>query len=163
MLEESCPGRMQKRVGRPLDDAIDALERLADRDDDRDERHERREEVRVGRRDCGTGEDPGCALPRGGQLPMDRETFAGFMASLRSNANEFTKLDIVKSTLGANTLTALQLGQVLDQFRNEFTKLDAAKVAAPRLTNPQHALGHAAKFRNSFSASDYSAIIAAQK
>jgi hypothetical protein len=113
-------------------------------------------------RDCGTGNDPGCGMARNGQYPMDAPTFLGFLTSLRSNGNELVRADIAENVLRTGYLTALQLSQVLDQFSNELTRLDVAKTAAPKVVNPQHALGLSAKFSNTFNAEEYVEVMTAQ-
>jgi len=116
-----------------------------------------------GYRDCGTGNDPGCTMTRNGQGAMDATTFAGVMTALRSNTNELTRADLCNSLFNANYLTALQFGQVLDLFSNELTRLDVARKASDHLVNPQHAIGFAAKFRNSFNAQDFVQVMTGQR
>lgn len=114
-------------------------------------------------RDCGTGQDPGCGLSRNGRWAMDAATYQGFMQSLRANANEFGKESICTTLFANNMLTAAQLGAVLDQFQNELTRMEVAKKAAPVLVNPQHALGFAAKWRNSLIGQEYTQLMASQR
>ena len=161
--DDKCPKKLAGKVSRVLDKVIDS----GDDDDDEDDRSSRRRRRdddddddsaprrRIIVKDCGTGQDPGS-----GPDAMDAIAFRGLVSSLQANPNEYTKLDLVRNFLSAQRLTAAQLGPVLDQFQNEFLKLDAAKAAVPRLTDPQHALGHSAKFRNSFIAADYSKLLA---
>jgi hypothetical protein len=115
-----------------------------------------------GARDCGFAQDPGCSMTRDGQWAMDAVTFNGFATALRSNSNEMMRLDVVRVMFRSNWVTALQLGAVLDLFGNEMFRLDVAKMAAPRVVNPQHALGHAARFRNGFFAGEYTKLMAEQ-
>ena len=58
-------------------------------------------------------------------------------------------------------LNATQPGVLIaaSAFQNEYLKLDAAKAVVPRLVNPQHALGHAARFRNTFLAADFTKLL----
>jgi len=91
---------------------------------------------------------------------MDAVAFRGLVSSLQANPNEYTKLDLVKNAAGSQRLSAAQLGPVLDQFKNEYLKLDAAKAVAPRLVDPAHALGHSSKFHNSYLAADFSKLLA---
>jgi hypothetical protein len=114
-------------------------------------------------RDCGTGSDPGCTMRRRGELPMDAETFSGFLQALKGTANEITREEQANDMLASNYLTALQLSKVLDLFQNEITRLDVAKVAAPKVVNPKHALGYASKFQNSIRGSEYTKLMAAQR
>lgn len=90
---------------------------------------------------------------------MDGATYRGFLASLKQNPNELTRLDTVRSVVANQALTAKQLGPILDAFQNELLRLDVAKAAAPHLIDPAHALGHATKWRNSLLAADYSALM----
>jgi hypothetical protein len=114
-------------------------------------------------RDCGTGpNDPGCGLMRNGVMAMDAQVFSGFMRSLRAVMNEITREDMCEKMLARNGLTAMQLGQVLDLFNNEITRLDVAKTAAPKVVNPQHALELSTKFNNSFSAEEFVEIYSGQ-
>lgn len=144
--EDRCPKKLAGKVRR-------ALESVAGGDDDDDDRRSSR---RRSRDDDDEGEAP---APRATGA-MDDVSFRGLVSSLSANANEYTKLDLVKNAVSAQRLTAAQLGPVLDQFQNEFLKLDAARAAVPRLVDPQHALVHAGKFRNSFIAADYSKLLA---
>lgn len=144
---------------------------------ERRERHERREEVRNEEpqampvrapasepafRDCGTGEDPGCTMRREGQFAMDAETFSGVLKSLKSTANELTREEMAEKMFRRNYLTAKQFGQVLDLFKNELTRLDVAKNAAPHVVNPQHALGFSSKWKNSLTGDEYIELMTAQ-
>jgi hypothetical protein len=114
-------------------------------------------------RDCGTGNDPGCAMLRNGRGAMDGATFQGVLASLRNTPNELTRADIAFSALDANNVTALQLGALMDLFQNDFTLLDVAKRAAPHVVNPQAAIGWSTKFRNSLIGRDYVEVMARQR
>ena len=82
---------------------------------------------------------------------------------MRANSNELSRRDIFVAVMKSNGITALQLGQVLDHFSNELTRLDVARFAAPRLANPSHALGFAAKWRNNLLARDYTTLMASQR
>jgi len=161
---DQCPKKLASKVRR----AVDTLLGTDDDDDDDDRRSRRRratdrddddDDTRAPtprRRDCGTGDDPGCNTG----TPMDAEAFQGFVSALNANPNELLKLDLVRNTLSSQTLTARQLGPVLDAFQNELLRLDAAKAAVPRLVDPQHAVVHASKWRNSLLATDYSRLFA---
>lgn len=159
--EDRCPRKLAGKVKRALEKVLESEDdddddrgsrRRRDDDDDEEDAAPRR---RVAARDCGTGQDPGC-----GPDTMDAVAYRGLVSSLQANPNEYTKLDLVKSAVASQRMSAQQLGPVLDQFRNEFLKLDAAKAIAPRLVDPAHALGHSSKFRNSFIAADFSKLLA---
>jgi hypothetical protein len=157
--EERCPKKLAGKVRRALeavtaDDDDARSRRRSSEDEDEDDAPLRR----TPRRDCGTGEDPGCNLP--GPAPMDSVSFRGLVSSLSATPNELSKLDIVRNAVSNQRLTAQQLGPVLDAFQNELLRLDAAKAAAPRLVNPQHALVHSGKWRNSLLAADFSKLLA---
>jgi hypothetical protein len=86
---------------------------------------------------------------------MDADTYDAFLAQLGDSRTDFNRLDIVKSFVASSKINAKQLGPVLDSFTNELLRLDAAKAALPRVTNPSAALVHANKFRNSLLADEY--------
>ncbi|RKG76995.1 DUF4476 domain-containing protein [Corallococcus exercitus] len=130
-------------------------------------RSEPREEPRAERpmpsepafRDCGVNSDEGCTTRRDGQLPMDASTWRGFYQSLKSENNELVRQEKAEKMLKRVYLTAAQFGMVLDLFNNEITRLEVAKVTAPHVVDPQHALGFSSKWRNSISGSEYTDII----
>ena len=153
--EDRCPKKLAAKVKRALEKVMDG----DDDDEDEDDRSSRRrrsgdDDGQLPPRDCGTGQDPGCVGDA-----MDGVAFRGLVSSLKSNSNEYTKLDLLRNSVGSQRVTAAQLGPMLDQFQNEYLKLDAAKAVVPRLVDPSHALGHATKFRNSFIAADYSKLL----
>ncbi len=113
-------------------------------------------------RDCGTGEDTGCTMKRNGEYPMDAETFRGILQALKAAKNELTREDVAEKMFKRNYVTAKQFGQVLDLFENELTKLDVAKTVAPKVVNPQHALGFSSKWENELNGEDYVEIMSAQ-
>ena len=114
-------------------------------------------------RDCGTGADPGCTVQRNGLWAMDRAAFEGFLTSLRAARGEFARGDIASSVLSRNAVTAMQLGIVLDQFASEFRKMEVAKVAAPRVVNPQAAVGLSAKFSSTFNQREFVELMSRQR
>ena len=158
--EDKCPRKLAARVRR----ALDAVSGTDDEDDRRSRRHADDDDDApaplrraAAARDCGTGEDPGCNLP--GPAQMDSVSFRGLVSSLSATPNEFSKLDLVRNAVGSQRITAQQLGPLLDAFQNELIRLDAAKAAAPRLVDPQHALVHSGKWRNSLLAADFSKLL----
>ncbi|MGV3622686.1 MAG: hypothetical protein ACO1OB_17840 [Archangium sp.] len=145
---DECPKKLAAKVRRALAPLNE------DEEEEEDvERPKRRVERR---RDCGTGDDPGCGF---NPAPMDAMAFRGLLDALRANGNEYTRLDVLRNTVVNQRITAAQLGPILDSFQNEFLKLDAAKAAVPRLVNPQHAFGHASRFRNTFIAADFTRLL----
>jgi hypothetical protein len=117
----------------------------------------------VVRRDCGTGpNDPGCMMMRDGQFAMEAATYLGFMQSLRANRSEMMRGSMASSMLENNFMTAAQFEPILDLFNSEVMKLDFAQRAAPKLVNPQHAIGFSTKFRSSMMQSGYTQLMAQQ-
>lgn len=117
----------------------------------------------VVQRNCGTGpNDPGCMMVRDGQFAMEAATYQGFLASLRANRSEMLRLQMASNMLAANYLTAAQLDPMLDLFASEMMRLDFAQRAAPRVVNPQHAIGLSVKFRSSMMQTGYTQVMAQQ-
>lgn len=115
------------------------------------------------RRDCGTGpNDPGCMMIRDGQFAMEAATYQGFLQSLRANRSEMMRGSMANSMLENNYVTAAQFEPMLDLFNSEMMKLDFAQRAAPKLVNPQHAIGFSVKFRSSMMQSGYTQLMAQQ-
>lgn len=120
-------------------------------------------QLRPAQRDCGTGADPGCDTTRNGLFAMDAGTFHGLMTSLRNTPSEFTREQMVDAVLATKGITAIQLGHVLDLFRSELTKLNVARKAAPRCTNPGDAIGLSVKFRSSLNQAEYVKLMSSQR
>jgi hypothetical protein len=115
-------------------------------------------------RDCGVvANDPGCNMMRDGKYPMDAETWRGFYQSLKSQSSELSREEMAGKMLKRNYLTAAQYGLVLDLFTHELTRMEVAKNAAPRVVNPQHALGFSSKWKSSLTAEEYTEMIAEQQ
>lgn len=149
--EEHCPKKLNAKVRR----ALERLEERKSSDDDDDDDERPSEAKRRTRRDCGTGaDDPACE-----SSTFDAIAFRGLVQSLQSTQNELTKLDLVRNAVANQRMTAAQLGPVLDAFQNELLRLDAARAAVPTLVDPQHALVHASKWRNSLLAADFSRLL----
>jgi hypothetical protein len=89
--------------------------------------------------------------------------WSGFYNSLRSTPNELTRQSMAQQALANQALTAAQLGQLMDLFANELTRLEVAKFAATRVTNPMHAIGWSSKFQNSILAQDYVTVMGRQQ
>ena len=113
-------------------------------------------------RDCGTGPDVGCSMPRDGRWAMDAATFQGFMRSLQANTSEMLRVQTTQTMFNSNYATAVQFGLVLDLFRSELYKMQVAQYGAPRVTNPQHAIGYADKFASNLYRSQYTQLLAQQ-
>jgi hypothetical protein len=114
-------------------------------------------------RDCGTGpEDAGCQESRGGLRAMDGESFAGLMQSLRSTRSEVSKRRMIVAASRSQGLTARQLVQMLELFRSEVTQLQVVRAVAPRIIDPQRALGYASRMRSSVSRERMTRLLSAQ-
>jgi len=110
-------------------------------------------------RDCGTGkDDPGCNTPRNGVLPMLGERYTPGLKALTSEPNELVRQDLVTSLVGKNTLTTRQFKAFLDLFDNELVKLEVARAYAPKVVDPDRALGHAVTFQNGLLKKEYMAL-----
>ncbi|MFT3712658.1 MAG: DUF4476 domain-containing protein [Archangium sp.] len=155
--EEHCPKKLNAKVRRALEKLGESSSKRRDDDDDDDEEdgdRPRKSPARI-RRDCGTGpDDPACE-----SSTFDTIAFRGLVQSLQSTQNELTKLDLVRNSVANQRLTAAQLGPVLDAFQNELLRLDAARAAVPTVVDPQHALVHASKWRNSLLAADFTRLL----
>lgn len=113
-------------------------------------------------RDCGTGPDVGCSMMRDGRYAMDAATFQGFMRSLQSNSNQMMRGQTVQTMFNTNYVTAVQFGLVLDLFTSEMYRLQVAQQGAPRVVNPQHAIGYADKFSSNMYRTSYTQLMAQQ-
>ena len=118
--------------------------------------------VVVQNRDCGTGPDVGCSMARDGRYPMDAATFQGFMRSLQATTSEMMRGQTVQTMFANGYLTAVQFGLVLDLFQSEMYKLQVATNGAPRVVNPQHAIGYADKFSSNMYRTSYTQLMAQQ-
>jgi len=92
---------------------------------------------------CWQAGDPGCARTRDGRAPMDRDTFAAFVANVRAaSPHVFPMVDRFRNGLSQGYLTSRQLALVLDSFRpHVFPMLDVVKAGAPKLVDPQFGAG----------------------
>ncbi len=118
--------------------------------------------VPVAQRDCGTGHDVGCTMMRDGRAAMDAATFSGFMRSMQSNSSEMMRAQTLQTLFATNYVTAIQFGMMLDLFGSEMIKLQAAQNGAPRVVNPQHAIGYASKFSSDMYRTAYTQFMAQQ-
>lgn len=112
-------------------------------------------------RDCGVStRDPGCDTQRNGHFPMDAMTFNGFLTAMKNGASDLTRHDLIERMLPGQALTALQFGKVLDQFSNDGTKLKAAKLAAPFVSDLPRAAGFSSKFEGDYFAGEFTQLVA---
>jgi hypothetical protein len=115
-------------------------------------------------RDCGTGlDDPGCMTTRGGDLPMDRRVFEGFVQALRGTLSESTRVTMVSDMMRARFITARQLGALMDLFIGENNRLDAVRSAMPHVVDPANAAGYATKFISAGRQREFNQLVASQR
>jgi hypothetical protein len=110
-------------------------------------------------RDCGTGDDPGCQERRDGAFAMTQDVWAGFFANLKATRNELTRRDLVLMMAQSSYLTARQLVQVLELFRNELVQLEVVRGVVAHVIDPQRALEYGARIRNSINRQEYVQIL----
>lgn len=111
-------------------------------------------------RDCGVKkDDPGCNTERNGHLPMDAMTFTAFLTAMRQALHDPARHDLIERMLPGQALTALQFGQVLDQFSNDATRIKAAKLAAPFVADLPRAVGFASKFEVTYFADEFTQLV----
>jgi hypothetical protein len=109
--------------------------------------------------DCGTGfDDPGCNFTRPNK-PLTRGDLEALIAAMRGARWEGQRVDVLRDQLGARFLTTRQLGMILDQFRQDPLKLEAARVAVPRLVDPQNAAALTSRFLSPDMQRDFRALL----
>jgi hypothetical protein len=79
---------------------------------------------------------PRQAAPRGCQYPMDWSNFKSAKDAVAKATFEDTKLSTAKTILGSNCLSAEQVMQLCKLFSYEASKLDFAKTAYGKTTDP---------------------------
>lgn len=110
-------------------------------------------------RDCGTGDDPGCAESRGGKHPIDRDELEGIMSALKATGNELVRKDQAIRMLEKSLITARQFGMVIALFNNELTRMDVVRALAGRMVDPRRSLRFASTFNNSLTAAEYTELV----
>lgn len=73
-----------------------------------------------------------------GFWPMDMNAFAALKQSIAGAAFESTRLDIARSVISRQYITAAQLRELLQLFTFESTKLEFAKFAYPQVIDRQN-------------------------
>jgi hypothetical protein len=97
--------------------------------------------------DCGTGyDDPGCQPNARGPRPMNRTELDQVLLAMRAQRSDERRVDAMRDTLGQKMMTARQLGMILDQLRGDTNKLEAARIAVPKLVDPRNAAALASRF-----------------
>ena len=71
--------------------------------------------------------------------PMDDETFAAYLESIKEEIFSDDKLDYLRQTSRKNYFTCEQLGQILDLFDFSDDKLEAVRILKPRIVDPENA------------------------
>src|SRR5439155_16852265 len=110
--------------------------------------------------DYSTGTHPTKPAKPAGPVAMNDVAFATFLGAVQGNAFDNAKADMVRNASRKNWFTAAQLGQLLDAFVMENSKLDAAKAAVPKLVDPANAYGLAQKFTFSTNQAAFTALLA---
>jgi hypothetical protein len=114
--------------------------------------------------DCGTGfDDPGCRFDRPNARPMTRAELEALLNGLRAIRNEPQRGAAVREQLGNRMLTARQLGMLLDLFRGDEGRLEAARAAVPRLVDPPNAYGLTSRFLSANAQRDYRALLGTKR
>jgi hypothetical protein len=74
----------------------------------------------------------------GNYSPMDNNSFAAFLQTLRNNNFDNGKATLVRTQLMSSYITSAQLRQILEVFSFDSGKLDIAKFAATRVVDRQN-------------------------
>ena len=72
-------------------------------------------------------------------VPMDDETFAQYLQSIKEQTFSDEKLEYLRITSKKNYFTCQQLGQILDLFDFSDDKLEAVRILKPRIVDPENA------------------------
>jgi hypothetical protein len=154
-------GRCQRATEREVRRVIDLVADL--REERREERAERRE--RAPRVECWNGSDPGCYNTKNGQPPMAGAAFAGLQSAINAVPSVFTKLDTLRSFSNNAYFTSMQATVLVRMFKpHVFQQLDAVRLIAPRLVDPQNGGGIAAELSpHQFQVQDAARLISAQR
>lgn len=160
--EDECP----RGVKKALTKALEALEdgASADEDDDEDDRGGKSKKKKKAA-PCWNEQDPGCGSTRGGNPPMSRAAFDSLMTAVRgAKPHVFPMQDVVKSMMGNQYLTSMQLAVLVEEFKpHVFPMQDVVKVCAPKLVDPQNGGVVSAKFQpHVFPMQDVARLISAQ-
>lgn len=160
--EDECPRGVKKALSK----ALEALEDgKADEDEDEDDDRGGKAKKRKKAAPCWNDNDPGCGGTRGGHPPMSRAAFDSLMTAVRgAKPHVFPMQDVVKSMMGNQYLTSMQLGILVEEFKpHVFPMQDVVKVCAPKLVDPQNGGVVSAKFQpHVFPMQDVARLISAQ-
>lgn len=111
-------------------------------------------------RDCGMGaDDPGCNVPKDGQLPILGTELKAALATIKAERNELVRKDLITTLFEKEKLTARQFVAIIEGFNNELTRMDVVRELAPKVSDPKNAVGYGAKFKNGLVRKDYLEVI----
>ena len=111
---------------------------------------------------CWNRQDSGCMKTRNGYYCADARTINQLVATVKAEPNEYSKLEIVKAASRGHYFTTMQVGMVIDGFRNELIKVDAVEIMAPRVVDPENGWAIKQRFRNSLVGDDAVELMTAQ-
>lgn len=156
-----------KKAVKALNEAIDALDdALADAGDDEEEDDRGSSKKKKKKAVCWNNSDPGCDHTKNGNSPMNKAAFDSFMSAVRgAKPHVYPMQDMVKSMIGNQYLTSMQLSIVVEEFKPHIYPMqDVVKICAPRLVDPQNGGVVSAQFKpHVFPMQDVAQLIAAQK
>ena len=72
---------------------------------------------------------PGYNGPIGCPWPMDQNAFSGALGTINGQSFESNKLQVAKQAFATNCMTSAQVGQIMQLFSFEDSRLDFAKFA----------------------------------
>ncbi len=114
----------------------------------------------IEKRDCGTGDDPGCNMQRNGEYPMDASAFNAMLTALKSTPAEPARVSMTRSMVASKLITAQQLGLIINLFRSETQALDAVRGTAHRVVDRDNLTVNVTRFRSTPNKTTYTKIIA---
>jgi hypothetical protein len=162
-LRDDAKDKCPRGVDRALRDAVEALEDATEKGHGA---HGDGEAAPPPPVDCWNGSDPGCLRTKGGQPPMGKVAFEGFLQTVRAQKpHVFPMKDAMEAALQNATLTSQQLSVIIEEFKpHSQVMLDVIKLAAPRLVDPQNGAGVSAKLApHTFLVQEAAEAISAQR
>lgn len=158
--EDECP----KKVVRAIEESLEAIEdALEDEDDDRGGGSRKKKNKAP---PCWNARDPGCNHTKNGNYPMNKAAFDSFLSGVRgAKPHVYPMQDMVKSMIGNQYLTSLQLSLIVEEFKpHVYPMQDVVKICAPRLVDPQNGGVVSTQFKpHVFPMQDVAALISAQR
>lgn len=107
------------------------------------------------KRDCGTGDDPGCGEQRDGRLALDAERFSGLIAKLKATDGDQNRKNALIQGLQDRHLTAKQFMVILDFLASDIVKVEVAREFSRQVIDPKRAISYAVKIGNTFLRGDF--------